>query len=135
MPHKNTFSHIVGHLGEVTKEEVREYQNINYQLGAYIGKVGLEKKYESEMRGNTGFKTIEVDVFGKQVRELSRTPPNKPLDLLLSLNLDLQLLARQELSGQKGAIIAIDPNTGFIKALVSSPDYNPNIINLSLIHI
>ena len=131
LPHKNTFSHIVGHLGEVTKEEVREYQNINYQLGAYIGKVGLEKKYESEMRGNTGFKTIEVDVFGKQVRELSRTPPNKPLDLLLSLNLDLQLLARQELSGQKGAIIAIDPNTGFIKALVSSPDYNPNIINKS----
>ena len=47
--------------------------------------------------------------------ELSRTPPNKPLDLLLSLNLDLQLLARQELSGQKGAIIAIDPNTASLK--------------------
>ena len=129
LPHNNVFSHIVGHLGEVTKDEIREYQNINYQLGSYIGKVGLEKKYESVMRGNTGFKTIEVDVLGKQVRELGRTLPKKPLNLFLSLDLNLQLLARQELSGRKGAVIAIDPNTGFIKALVSSPDYNPNILN------
>ena len=131
LPHKNVFSHIVGHLGEVTKEEVRGYQDLSYQVGSYIGKVGLEKTYESIMRGNRGFKTIEVDVFGKQVRELSRTQPKKPLNLFLSINLDLQLLARKELSGRKGAIIAIDPNTGFIKALVSSPDYNPNILNKS----
>jgi len=129
LPHKNVFSHVVGHLGEVTKEEARQDDDFIYQLGSYAGKVGLEKKYESEMRGKRGVRTIEVDVFGNQIRELRRALPKRPLNLFLSLNLSLQTLARKELSGSKGAIIAIDPNTGFIKALVSSPDYNPNVLN------
>ncbi len=81
------------------------------------------------MRGKRGVRVVEVDVFGNQIREIERTQPERPLNLFLSLNLRLQALARQELSGRKGAIVAIDPNTGFIKALVSSPDYNPNIFN------
>jgi len=129
LPHKNVFSHVVGHLGEVTKEDIRRNQGAKYQPGSYLGKVGLEKKYESAMRGNRGVSVVEVDVFGNQIREVDRTQPERPLNLFLSLNLRLQTLARQELSGRKGAIIAIDPNTGFIKALVSSPDYNPNILN------
>ena len=129
LPHKNVFSHVVGHLGEVTKEDKRRNQGTKYQQGGYLGKVGLEKKYESAMRGKRGVRVVEVDVFGNQIREIERTQPERPLNLILSLNLRLQTLARQELSGRKGAIVAIDPNTGFIKALVSSPDYNPNILN------
>lgn len=129
LPHKNVFSHVVGHLGEVTKEDKRRNQDTAYGPGSYLGKVGLEKKYEPAMRGKRGISVIEVDVFGNQIREIERTQPERPLNLFLSLNLRLQTLARQELSGRKGAIIAIDPNTGFIKALVSSPDYNPNILN------
>ena len=129
LPHKNVFSHVIGHLGEVTKEDERQYQDIRYKAGSYIGKVGLEKRYESEMRGKSGMSIIEVDVFGNQIREIERTQPKRPSNLYLSLNLNLQQLAREELSGRKGAIIAIDPNTGFIKALVSSPDYNPNVLN------
>ena len=129
LPHKNLFSHVIGHLGEITKEEARQNMGFVYRQGDYLGKVGLEKKYESAMKGKRGVRTIEVDVFGNQIRELSRTLPERPLDLFLSLNLSLQKLAKKELSDRKGAIIAIDPNTGFIKALVSSPDYNPNILN------
>ena len=129
LPHKNVFSHVVGHLGEVTKEDKRRNQGTKYQQGAYLGKVGLEKRYESAMRGKRGVRVVEVDVFGNQIREIERTQPKRPLNIFLSLNLRLQALARQELSGRKGAIVAIDPNTGFIKALVSSPDYNPNILN------
>ena len=129
LPHKNVFSHVVGHLGEVTKEDKRRNQGIKYQQGAFLGKVGLEKRYESAMRGKRGVRVVEVDVFGNQIREIERTQPERPLNIFLSLNLRLQALARQELSGRKGAIVAIDPNTGFIKALVSSPDYNPNILN------
>ena len=129
LPHKNVFSHVVGHLGEVTKEDERRNQGTRYQPGSYLGKVGLEKRYESAMRGRSGISVIEVDVFGNQIREIERTQPERPLNLFLSLNLRLQKLAIEELSGRKGAIIAIDPNTGFIKALVSSPDYNPNIFN------
>ena len=129
LPHKNTFSHVIGHLGEVTKEDERQNLGLQYESGSYLGKVGLEKRYEPEMRGKRGISVVEVDVFGKQIREIERTQPERPLNLYLSLNLKLQILAREELSGRKGAIIAIDPNTGFIKALVSSPDYNPNILN------
>ena len=129
LPHKNVFSHVVGHLGEVTKEDERQNQDIQYKAGSYIGKVGLEKRYESVMRGKSGISIIEVDVFGNQIREIERTQPKRPSNLYLSLNLRLQQLAREELSSRKGAIIAIDPNTGFIKALVSSPDYNPNVLN------
>ena len=129
LPHKNTFSHVIGHLGEVTKEDERQNLGLQYESGSYLGKVGLEKRYEPEMRGKRGISVVEVDVFGKQIREIERTQPERPLNLYLSLNLKLQMLAREELSGRKGAIIAIDPNTGFIKALVSSPDYNPNILN------
>ncbi len=129
LPHKNVFSHVVGHLGEVTKEDKRRNQGTKYQQGAYLGKVGLEKRYESAMRGKRGVRVVEVDVFGNQIREIERTQPERSLNIFLSLNLRLQALAREELSGRKGAIVAIDPNTGFIKALVSSPDYNPNILN------
>ena len=129
LPHKNVFSHVVGHLGEVTREDNRQNQGISYRPGSYLGKVGLEKKYESVMRGKGGVSVVEVDVFGNKIREIERILPERPLNIFLSLNLKLQTLARQELSGRRGAIIAIDPNTGFIKALVSSPDYNPNILN------
>ncbi len=129
LPHKNVFSHVVGHLGEVTKEDQRQNQGTSYKLGSYLGKIGLEKTYEPAMRGKSGVSVVEVDVFGNQIREIERILPERSLDIILSLNLRLQTLARQELSGRKGAIIAIDPNTGFIKALVSSPDYNPNILN------
>ena len=81
------------------------------------------------MRGKSGMSIIEVDVFGNQIREIERTQPIRPSNLYLSLNLKLQQLAREELYGRKGEIIAIDPNTGCIKALVSSPDYNPNVLN------
>ena len=129
LPHKNVFSHVVGHLGEVTKEDKRQNQGTRYKSGSYLGKIGLEKSYESAMRGKGGVSIVEVDVFGNHIREIKRTLPERPLNIFLSLNLTLQKLATQELSGRKGAIIAIDPNTGFIKALVSSPDYNPNILN------
>ena len=131
LPHKNLFSHVVGHLGELTKEDVAYNSEIKYHPGSYLGKVGLERRYESQMRGIRGIKKVEVDVFGNQIRELERLNPVRPLNLSLSIDLDLQMTARKELGGRKGAVIAIDPNTGFIKALVSSPDYNPNVLNKS----
>tara|TARA_B100000959_G_scaffold139845_1_gene146989 strand:- start:20686 stop:22530 length:1845 start_codon:yes stop_codon:yes gene_type:complete len=131
LPHKNLFSHVVGHLGELTKEDVVYNSEIKYHPGSYLGKVGLERRYESQMRGIRGIKKVEVDVFGNQIRELERLNPVRPLNLSLSIDLDLQMTARKELGGRKGAVIAIDPNTGFIKALVSSPDYNPNVLNKS----
>jgi penicillin-binding protein 2 len=72
---------------------------------------------------------MEVDVYGNKIREINRVSPDKPFNLTLTLDLRLQKIAQEELANRRGAVVALDPTTGFIKALVSSPDYNPNILN------
>ena len=123
------FSHITGHIGPVSADEREESDNFTYPMGYMSGKTGIEKFYEPAMRGHLGYKTIEVDVHGKEIRELERVVPEKAKDIYISLDKNLQKLARMELEGKKGAIVALDPNNGLIKALVSSPDFNPNVLN------
>ena len=123
------FSHVLGYVGQISPEEIEDSINFPYPLSFQIGKSGIEKSYEEQMRGGVGYKTIEVDVHGKEIRELSRVVPKKGSDVYLTLDKDLQEFARDQLAGRKGAIVAIDPNNGFIKALVSGPDFNPNILN------
>ena len=76
-----------------------------------------------------GYRTVEVDVHGKEVRELDKVLPSKAKNIFLSLDQELRELARKGLRGRKGAVVAIDPNNGLVKVLVSSPDFNPNIFN------
>ena len=123
------FSHVLGYVGQVNLEEIEDSVNFSYPLSFQIGKSGVEKSYEEQMRGGIGYKTVEVDVHGKEIRELTRIIPKKGSDIYLTLDKDLQELARNQLAGRKGAIVALDPNNGFIKALVSGPDFNPNILN------
>ena len=123
------FSHVLGYVGQINPKEIEVSEDFAYPLSFLTGKTGVEKFYEEDMRGRIGYKTIEVDVNGKEIRELNRVVPNKGSDVYLALDKELQKLARKELAGRKGAVVALNPNTGFIKALVSSPDFNPNILN------
>ena len=129
LPHQNLFSHAVGHLGKVNPQERLLLSKEEYPNGSFIGKVGIEKRYESFLKGSIGSSVIEVDVYGNKVREISRKNPDRPSDLVLTLDLELQKIARKELAGRRGAVVALEPNTGYVKALVSSPDYNPNLLN------
>ena len=129
LPHQNLFSHVVGHLGPIDSEERLSLSKKDYPADSYIGKVGIEKIYEESLKGSVGKSAIEVDVYGNKVREIERTDPIRPLNISLSLNFKLQKIAKEALNGRRGAVVAMDPNTGFIKALVSSPDYNPNVLN------
>ena len=122
------FSHVLGYVGQINLEEIENSEDFAYPLSFQTGKTGVEKYYEGDMRGGVGYKTIEVDVNGKEIRELNRVVPNKGRDVYLTLDKELQKLARKELAGRKGAVVALDPNTGFIKALVSSPDFNQSSI-------
>ena len=124
------FSHTIGYLGRVSSNEL-DGSKFHYKIDSWTGKSGVEKAYEQSLRGSLGHKIVEVDVYGKEIRELERLKPGKAPDIYLSLNKPLQELARRKLAGRKGAIVAIDPNNGLIKALVSSPDFNPNILNQS----
>ena len=123
------FSHVTGYVGSINPEEIDASEDFSYPLTSQIGKTGVEKFYEGTLRGMAGFKNIEVDVYGKEIRELSRFIPEKGKDIYLGLDKELQVLARKELAGRKGAVVALDPSSGLIKALVSSPDFSPNILN------
>ena len=129
LPHKNLFSHVIGHLGPINSDERLALPKKDYPVDSFIGKVGIEKVYENSLKGSVGKSVIEVDVFGNKIREIERIDPERPQNITLSLNFKLQKIAREELGGRRGAVVALDPNTGMIKALVSSPDYNPNILN------
>ena len=129
LPHRNLFSHVVGHLGLVNSDEMLSLSRAEYSGDSYIGKVGLEKSYEELLKGMTGTSLLEVDVYGNKVREIQRTAPDKPPNITLTLDFKLQKIAQEELANRRGAVVALDPMTGFIKVLVSSPDYNPNILN------
>lgn len=126
---KNLYSHVIGYLGPVSREEVISSDDFKYPLNYFSGKKGLEKEYESILRGRLGSKSVEIDAYGNEIKEISRKPPQRPENLYLSINKKLQLIARRELDGRKGAVIGIEPSTGLVKVLVSSPDFNPNLFN------
>jgi penicillin-binding protein 2 len=123
------FSHVLGYTGAVSSQEREDEEEYRYSINSKLGKSGIEKTYENELRGRVGYRTVEVDVHGKEVRELEKVLPSKAKNIFLSLDQELQELARKGLNGRRGAVVAIDPNNGLVKVLVSSPDYNPNIFN------
>ena len=123
------FSHVVGYTGAISSQEREDDEEYKYSIDSRLGKSGIEKTFENELRGKVGYRTVEVDVHGKEVRELDKVLPSKAKNIFLSLDQELQELARKGLRGRKGAVVAIDPNNGLVKVLVSSPDFNPNIFN------
>ncbi len=94
-----------------------------------IGLLGIEKEYDDFLRGEIGYKFLEKDSKGNVIKVLSTEPPKKGKNLKLSIDLELQRTLFKEFTGKKGALIAIEPETGFIRALISSPSYDPNYLN------
>ncbi len=126
-PFGEALVHALGYVGRINDREQAAMEDPqNYKATRHIGKVGLEKFYEKELHGVIGSQVVEVDVHEKAIRVLSEKPPRQGLDLHLSLDVNLQLKAIQALGEQRGAVVAIDPNSGDVLALVSQPGYNPN---------
>ncbi|MHB1115845.1 penicillin-binding protein 2 [Sideroxydans sp.] len=130
-PLSDTTSHLLGYIGRINQLELDdlEKKNLagNYMGSDYIGKTGIEERYEKEMHGVTGFEQIEVDAGGRAVRMLSRTPPQSGKDLQLTLDAGLQKVAEEAFGDYRGALVAIDPANGEILSFVSKPGYDPNL--------
>ncbi|HVE49564.1 MAG TPA: penicillin-binding protein 2 [Casimicrobiaceae bacterium] len=124
-------SHFIGHIGRINDrdlEKIAEWDaTANYKGSDYIGKVGLELSYERELHGTTGWEEVEVDAGGRAVRTLSRRPPTSGNNLRLSIDIRLQQAAERGFGDRRGALVAIDPNTGEILAFVSKPGFDPNL--------
>ena len=125
-----SLSHILGYVGDITRDELTMLYNEGYQPGDLIGKTGIEKQYDEILRGKPGFETRTVDVRGRRVSNLEtiiRVPPEMGKNLVLSIDADVQMLAEKALGSRNGAAIVMKPSTGEILAMVSYPWFDPNI--------
>lgn len=123
-------AHVLGYIGRITERDQGRIEEAefeaNYRGTDHFGKTGLEQHYEFELHGTSGYEQVEVDAGGRPVRTLARTAPVPGNNLTLTLDSKLQEIAEQAFGERKGALVAIEPATGGILALVSVPNYDPN---------
>ncbi len=125
---KNGFAaHLIGYVGEVSEEELKLPQFELDEPGDVVGKSGVEEYYNDMLKGEDGSRKVVVDSHGKEVGRLATDPaiPGKPLKL--TIDLDVQMAAEEAMEGKNGAIVAMDPRSGEILAMVSRPIFDPNI--------
>jgi penicillin-binding protein 2 len=129
-PDSALVSHIVGYVGEVTEGERATQRFASVRLGGLVGKDGLERQYDDSLRGSEGVRFVEVSARGQLVREADPAATLEPMsgaELHTTIDLDLQrYIASIFPAGQRGAVLALNPNTGEILALYSAPGYDPN---------
>ena len=124
-------AHVVGFIGRINDRDLKGLRESgreqNYRGTVHIGKTGLEQSYETILHGRTGFNQMETDASGRAVRALSRIPPVPGKDLRLYLDAELQAVAEHAFGDYTGGLVALDPNTGGVLALVSKPGFDPNL--------
>ena len=124
-------AHVVGFIGRINDRDLKSLRESgreqNYRGTVHIGKTGLEQSYETLLHGRTGFDQMETDASGRAVRALSRIPPVPGKDLRLYLDEGLQAVAEHAFGDYMGGLVALDPNTGGVLALVSKPGFDPNL--------
>lgn len=126
-PKGELFAHVTGYVGRINQAEEARIDKQNYAGTDYIGKSGLEKYYEDILHGEVGYENVETNARGRVLRVLERIEPKPGGDLILNLDAKVQEIAVKALDGQRGAVVAIDPKTGGIIALVSTPSFDPNL--------
>ena len=124
-------SHAFGYIGRISDRDLERLEaeglSANYKGSDYIGKSGLEASYERELHGITGSAQVEIDAGGRGIRTLSSTPPVAGNRLVLTLDIKLQQVAESAFGKFRGGLVAIEPSTGGVLALVSRPGYDPNL--------
>jgi penicillin-binding protein 2 len=121
------FAHSVGYVGRINEAELKKLDPVAYSGTHHIGKTGVEKFYEDSLHGTVGYEEVETNARGRVLRVLKRTEPISGRDIVLSIDSKLQAAAETALAGRRGAIVAIQPSTGDVLAMVSQPSYDPNL--------
>ena len=126
-PHGELFSHALGYVGRINEEEALFLDERDYRGTFHVGKVGIEKYYEDTLHGEVGYQNVETNAHGRVLRVLERYAPTPGEDLTLHLDINLQRTAYEALGEQRGAVVVIDPKTGGVMALVSTPGFDTNL--------
>ena len=125
-PYGGEMVHVLGYVGRINQRDLERIDQKAYKGTEYIGKLGIEAKYEDHLLGKAGFEHVETNAHGRRVRVLDRKPPVSGNDIYLNIDAELQVKAREYLGDKRGSIIAIEPETGDVLAFVSNPIYDPN---------
>jgi penicillin-binding protein 2 len=126
-PRGELTAHVLGYVGRINTEDMARIDTSDYAGTHFIGKGGVEKAHEELLHGHVGHQQVEVNARGRVLRTLEGKPPLPGRDLHLFLDIDLQQAATEALGDNRGAVVAIDPRTGGVLALVSKPSFDPNL--------
>jgi penicillin-binding protein 2 len=130
-PYGELASHVVGYIGRINakeKERIEEEDDAgNYRGTEYIGKLGVEQRYERELHGITGVNRVETSAGGRATRSLSSDLATPGQNVVLSIDIQLQKMVEDLFGSRRGALVALDPNTGEVLAFVSKPTFDPNL--------
>ena len=125
-PKEDLTSHVIGYVGRISKSDLKKVDTQAYRGMEYIGKSGIEARYESMLLGNLGVVQVETNAHGRIIRRLEKTTSDTGKTLYLSVDIKLQEKGVEAMQGYEGAVVAIEPATGDILAFVSAPGYDPN---------
>lgn len=131
-PHGRLAAHVLGYTGEISDENLSRLEaqpDNKYRLGDIVGQMGVEAAFENELQGEWGGRQVEVDSRGQVLRVLGEKQAEGGRDVQITLDLELQQAAERALGDTQGAIVAIDPRDGAVRAMVSRPAFDPNIFS------
>ncbi len=126
-PFGSTGAHVIGYVGRIDERDLRQVDANAYRGRSHIGKIGIERSYEDLLRGRVGYEHVETDVRGRKLQVLERRDPVPGQNLFLTIDIRLQKAAEEMLEGHKGAVVAIEPSTGFVLAMASAPRFDLNL--------
>lgn len=119
-------AHVVGYVGRINEQELKRLNVAEYRGTTHVGKTGVEQAYEESLHGRVGYQHVEINAQGRVLRVLERRDPVPGDNLMLNLDVGLQQKAVEALGEERGSVVAIDPLTGGVLAMVSLPDFDPN---------
>ena len=123
-------SHVVGTLGQIDKQDLQKVDPVRYRGVQHVGKLGMEMASENILVGSSGHNQVETNAHGRRIRVLSRAMPTAGSDIYLTIDLDLQKFAYAALGDEVGGLVAIEPSTGQVLAMVSKPSFDSNVFGI-----
>jgi len=125
-PQGPALAHALGYVGRINERELKSVDANTYAATHYIGKLGVERYYEPLLHGEVGWRKVETDVRGRVLQTLEQQDPVPGVDIQVSLDAQLQQFTAELIENRRAAVVAIEPKSGEILALVSNPSYDPN---------
>lgn len=130
-PYADALTHVLGYIAKINTQNLENIalkgQSSNYAATRFIGKQGIERYYEERLHGTVGYKQVEVDNKGRELRVLSIEEPTPGEDLVLNIDIQLQLFIQSIMLDKRGSVVVSDPNSGQVLAMYSNPSYDPNL--------